>query len=420
MTHRFIHDILIFNDQKQILMTGEISFPQVETEAHFWQTCEPINHAIKQKFGLDVVTLRCIKALFGPHMNFFDYILAHRSGTPTAGHWVDVSDLHDNLRSTIQAEMKSHPKQPPWYAADWHLQLYQTFTNAEIQQVRSWERSSVWRIHDASKTSYLKAIPTMFAYERSLTVWLAEQFPETIVKPQLIGDDMMLMPEYKGQVLDETQPFHLWENVLSTYAQVQIQTMDSLNDLTDVGVPTRDMDWIATTTQQLFSDDNVLQHGWDPLGDDEVHELQKLLPQLKSYLDTLADVGSLEHGDLWNGQVFVDDRHITLTDFSDATLTHPFFSLIFFLWDIEDMLSHESNVVQRLTESYLKPFRKLYNDEKIKTMLASAQLISPLFTACRYYADILPQMTYTWEMESMIAFHLRILLANAQTAASIN
>ena len=49
----------------------------------------------------------------------------------------------------------------------------------------------------------------------------------------------------------------------------------------------------------------------------------------------------------------------------------------------------------------------------LREMLPYINLLSPWYSALRYYRDILPQMEMRWEMENMLAYNLRLLLRNA-------
>ena len=47
--------------------------------------------------------------------------------------------------------------------------------------------------------------------------------------------------------------------------------------------------------------------------------------------DELAESGlplTLEHGDLWSSNVYVSDSEVAFIDGTDASLSHPFFSLM--------------------------------------------------------------------------------------------
>ena len=48
--------------------------------------------------------------------------------------------------------------------------------------------------------------------------------------------------------------------------------------------------------------------------------------------------------------------------------------------------------------------------ERLQEAFEEADLLSPLYTALRYYNDVLPNMHQRWEMENMLNYNLRLLL----------
>jgi hypothetical protein len=416
MTAKMIQDVLIFSiqhDIPHILLLDDMQLPSFETEAHFWQTCEPVNHAVREHFNLKVFTIRCLQFDFADDQRHAIYSVLHRSGQPTIGNWVAISELQGHVKDLVQTALLSRPNQPKWYAFDEYQAILDAFPDATIEQVRTWERSAVWRIRQDNQTQYLKLMPTMFNYERSLTRWLAQEFPQLICMPEFVADNAMLTPEYQGQMLDHRVP--VMASMLSNYAEIQVKTIDRLDDLTALGVPRRDMNWLEHISDQLIPDTDALKIGSNPLTDEEINQLRTLYPLLKPHIKNLHGFEALEHGDFYHGQVFVDDREqFTFTDFSDATVTHPFFSLEYFLWDVEDTALEQTTIHQHLTSAYLKPFTRILDEGACQKMMDSAKLVSALYSSARYYADILPQMAYPWEMNNMLAFNLRILLQSAQ------
>jgi len=390
-------------DDTQFFVQVDNTVPQIETAPHYWQDCASVNQAIKQHYGLDVVTVRCLQVDFDASPRHYVYHMVWHDGDTTTGHWLTADKMPDNAHHWAQQALTTHPTQPAWYHPDWSQTLYDTFPDASLTQIRSWERSTVWRIEHNQQTHYIKAVPDMFRHELPLTQWLADQFPQTVIRPERELENAMLTPAYEGTPLGKSHTQAIWESALTTYAQLQIETLQHTDDLIVLGVPQRDMTWLKHHADQLLQDSDAIRQGDMRLSEEEINSLNAVCSTLEAYFDVLDGVLALEHGDLHNAQIFVsDDNTITLTDFSDSALTHPFFSLDFFLWDIAGGLSKDD-----LTEAYLKPFYAVWSREHCQKMLHSANKLSPLYSAVRYYVDILPNMTHRWEMENMLPFYLR-------------
>jgi hypothetical protein len=124
---------------------------------------------------------------------------------------------------------------------------------------------------------------------------------------------------------------------------------------------------------------------------------------------------SLEHGDLWTGQIIArPDGGFLFTDWSDCAITHPFFSLPFFLAEIENELPGVADAPEQLRDAYLGEWTAYESLPRLLAAYDLACLLSPWYTALRYHRDILPYMETRWEMENMLAYNLRLLLWNAR------
>src|SRR5213079_169073 len=99
------------------------------------------------------------------------------------------------------------PQRVPWFVPGWsdkagawirsqidRLGLTQT---APVEQLRSWQRSAIWRVSTNGGDCYFKAVPPMFAHEPALMQKLAEQYPTHL--PELLAIEQeqgwFLMPD---------------------------------------------------------------------------------------------------------------------------------------------------------------------------------------------------------------------------------
>jgi len=122
--------------------------------------------------------------------------------------------------------------------------------------------------------------------------------------------------------------------------------------------------------------------------------------------------GRGNHFYLWAGQIVTGDTNPVFIDWSDASLSHPFFSMDFFS-DEEEMRPYLGDVPdapEQLRDAYLEPWT-VYEPYDIPTEVWSiACSLEPLSTALLYHDRIMPGMEVRWEMENMIPFSLRSVL----------
>lgn len=398
----------------QILLTDQGSLPEFETSPHLWQACELINEEAHLKLGLEVVTLRCVNVAYDENLStvLLTYLLEYQSGEPLSGRWESTEKLDSSLCELVADTFEPPSHRVDWYRLGWSRHIQHLFPSAHYQQVRSWERSTIWRVHHVDTTLYCKGVGRPFPYETRLTHWLAEQFPKHL--PQLIPhhDAQLLISEaYVGETLDTVDMIETWEQALHDYAQLQIQLRSSVTKLGSLGVPHRSMSWLEQTAVQLLEDEAALRSGSDPLSESDIAALRAALPRLQTEFANLDNWVSLEHGDLWAGQIVVrPNGSLMFTDWSDSALTHPFLTLPFFMRELPPPIAEIQNSRQRLINAYLKPFLHEISVDQASQWLKAAFQVSPLYTAARYYADIFPFMEHRWEMENNLTFSLRQVL----------
>lgn len=398
----------------QVLLTDQDTLPQFETAPHLWQTCEPINEGVRITLGLEVVTLRCINVDYDVEKStvLLTYLLEYQSGEPLSGRWQSTERLSSSLRHLVADTLEPPPHRAAWYRLDWARYVQELFPTARCQQIRSWERSTVWRVRYDDTTLFCKGVGRPFPHEGRLTHWLSKQFPQHL--PRLISHQdarWLISQAYVGEMLDTVETIEIWEQALHDYAHLQMQLRSSVTTLVSLGIPQRSMSWLGEIVVRLLEDEAALRSGSDPLTESDIVALRAALPRLQAEMATLDNWVSLEHGDLWAGQIVVEpDQSLIFTDWSDSALTHPFLTLPFFVRELPSPIAETKNGRERLINAYLEPFLHEISLDQATQWLNVAFQLSPLYTAARYYADILPLMEQRWEMENNLAFNLRQVL----------
>jgi len=422
------------------------ALPHFETsERHFWQEVNHVNQAMKNRFSIQVTTLRCVGVDYDRQAGRVAKVYAMENHVPdwvppTRGHWVDRGELDDLVFAVLEqrqilkewfawmADAGSSKRRVPWFKLGWHITATNWITDqlnrqgieliSTIEQRRSWQRSSLWRVNTNAGYFYFKAVPLMFAHEPTLTQALAEKYPENF--PTVIALDperhWMLMKEVNGQLWDDVTKIELWENALGTYAQIQIDSAKQSENLLALSCPDRRLDKLVDPIDSLLADTvAMLPNQPEGLSHSDIGRLRALGPQLKSMLAELASYSipqTLEHGDLWPGQILFRREKPIFIDWSDSSISHPFFSLNF-LSDPPEMqpfLARAPNLRKRLYDAYLEPWTSFAPMRKLKRIFRLVDLLAPLHYATLYHTHILPNMEVQWEMEKMIPFYLKKLL----------
>jgi len=426
--------IIVNPDRALLLVEGAL--PAVgSSEGHFWQTCEPVNRAVRHTYGITATTVRCLRTDYTPQQITNVYLMQYQTGNLSSGSaWVRLEELPrlpapvtaKAIRAWLADFYGDHPGRRDWYRPGFFKAQAEGLAARlpgirirRVEQVRSWERSSILRVlSDDRSDLYLKTVPPMFAHEPALAAWLyqldPDQFPAVIDHQP--GCDF-IMAAYTGKPLIEQPDLALWQRALADYAALQIACVGRVDELRELGVPDRGLDWIAAHIDRLLDDDGLLRDGTNPLTDEQIARVRELRPRLHAACDDLRAFNiplSLEHGDLWTGQIIVRPAGgCVYTDWSDSAITCPLFSLPFFLAEVDNELPGVPDARARLAEAYLTPWTAFEPLPRLLAAYESVKLLSPFYTTLQYAYDLLPRMEHRWEMANMLGYNLRLLLRQA-------
>ena len=219
------------------------------------------------------------------------------------------------------------------------------------------------------------------------------------------------MADMSGQPLDRVADLALWEQALQQFARLQIATAGMRAELQALGCPRRRVEDLPDQIDAFFA----ALPTYPGLSEVEIVQLRALTSLLKGACQALDEHKiplAVEHGDFWAGNVQVTEESSIFFDWSDSSLSHPFFSLTLFL-DLEGMphaLPVSPDVPLLLRDAYLDPWLTHHPLDQLRSAFELARALGPLHLALKYHVQILPRMESRWEMENMVGFYLKMLL----------
>lgn len=263
-----------------------------------------------------------------------------------------------------------------------------------LESVREQPWSIVLRTSTSQGFVYFKASASDGRHEPELLTALAQQWPDQVPVPLATDPHRgwMLLPDYGvplRSLFDETDQINIWERLLPRYAEIQIASSTNTQRWLNLGVPDRRVERLPTLLTTLLADDGALCIGQlGGLLESERAAIRNLLPEVEAYCRDLAAMphsAALDHGDLHDGNVLVQDDNYRFVDWGDANLTHPFFSLLV-TCPVDDLAGSEGKkTVARLRDAYLEPWGKYAPVQSLRLLFNSALWVAHVGRALNWH-----------------------------------
>ncbi len=284
--------------------------------------------------------------------------------------------------------------------------------------VKAWSRSCVLVFATDAGEVYFKAVPFYFAHEPKLLRYLADRLPASV--PEVLAMDVerrwFLVRGCAGEPLSLCRCPDLWEAAIHTYAQLQLALSGNPEEVVALGCPHRPVEKLVEDANPLLSDSGAMMKGRYGLCFEEIAQLRSRDSQLESICRRLASYhipSTLEHGDLHAANIFVSPAGCRFIDWSDSSISHPFFSLFAFLEHrkASPWLPDDPTLRARLCRAYLKPWVTTYGSwSRLVVAFRLSQLLAPLHTAITYYRLEQLNINDRTPFKKSVPYYLRLLL----------
>jgi len=224
----------------------------------------------------------------------------------------------------------------------------------ETAKERPW--ATVLRVPIADGVAWFKACGPVQAFEPRLTAELFARWPDRV--PEVLGHDEQrawLLLADAGTPIDLLgNPPEAWLAALPLYAELQRGEVAHAPDHLAHHVP----DLRVATLPARYED--LLQHEL-PLERDEIGRLRGFAGRFAELCSEVAahDVPeTIQHDDLHMKNVYADGERLRLLDWGDASISHPFASLVVTFRFLEEVnrLSPADPWFAQLRDAYLEPW----------------------------------------------------------------
>jgi hypothetical protein len=269
------------------------------------------------------------------------------------------------------------PIQLPWHEPDWFVKVTAWIENElgqrnwfitepiDVVHQRPW--STFARVTTDKGIAYFKAPSPMFSYEAPLTQALAQWRPDCMVPVLSVNRDTgWILSADAGITLRQLtrtvdQVGH-WLKVLPLYSELQIEMSGRVPELLAFGLPDRRLEHLPQLYAQLLKADESLRVGLDlGLTPEEYQRLYAGHARFAAQCTELAAYGlpeTLTHEEIHENNVLYDNGRYVFTDWSDCSVSHPFFTMLVTLRAAAHwlQLDEQGPELRQLRDAYLEPW----------------------------------------------------------------
>ncbi len=223
----------------------------------------------------------------------------------------------------------------------------------ESFQVEAW--ASVFRAPVVGGVVWFKACAPRQAFEVALTASLSARW--TAVTEVLAYDldrRWLLMADAGEPLRTLGNPPERWLAFLPAYAELQLGETGRVEEHLARGVPDLRLAQLSALSEGLLR----AQLPLDPAERSAFAALLARLPELCDELDADGIEPTVQHDDLHMNNVYEKDGILRVLDWGDASISHPFFSLLetFRFLEERNGLSPRDAWFGRLRDVYLEPW----------------------------------------------------------------
>jgi hypothetical protein len=224
----------------------------------------------------------------------------------------------------------------------------------ETAHERPW--ATVLRVPLRDGVVWFKACAPVQAFEPRLTAELFARWPDRVAEVLAHDDDRswLLLADAGDRIDALGNPPEAWLEILPRYAELQRGEAAYAQDHLGHGVPDLRLATLPANYEDLLR--QVL-----PLEPDEVERLRGFTDRLSELSDELATRNlpeTVQHDDLHLTNVYARDDRLRVLDWGDASISHPFASLVVTFRFLEEVngLPTTDPWFARLRDAYLEPW----------------------------------------------------------------
>lgn len=273
------------------------------------------------------------------------------------------------------------------------LRPFELKLTGEFDQLNASPSFSLFRFATTGPDVWFKAVGKPNSREFPITMELSRRFPAYL--PEIIGQ----RSEWNGwlafsaglQSLSETNALDSWESTVSSFANLQIDSIESSESFLEVGAHDLRTHKLSELVQPFLDVVSRLMREQtkafpNPLSDDDLGLLGLRLQDAITLLEDVRIPDALGHLDLNPGNVVLADGKCKFLDWAEAYIGHPFFSFEYLLAHLRRTAGFAPEQESSLLAAYSRPWIQILSQDVVTEALAFVPLVAVFAYAAGLHA----------------------------------
>lgn len=256
-----------------------------------------------------------------------------------------------------------------------------SLNNSAPERIQKAPWSEVSRLSTQQGYVYLKKTPPALAIEIPVIQILKEKFrmkvPEIIAENHeencfLMHDAGVSLRTFFKQGFNAT----ILMKALEEYSHFQIETTSQLSCFLNLGVPDWGLAKLPLLYKELVQQENILLQF--KLTHEEINQCQNLTPTFQNICEKLAQYNLPDtfcHCDFHDNNMLIDPKthQTTMIDLGEVVITHPFFSVLNFLFHVKENCHFTQQQFEALQQQAFKPWLKRESSSNLQAAMVLIQ-----------------------------------------------
>ncbi|SDJ33550.1 phosphotransferase family protein [Natribacillus halophilus] len=272
-----------------------------------------------------------------------------------------------------------------------------------IEQVRSWEKGLLLKVRADDNNYYVKTVPSIFDHEPFVHKSMPEFVPEVIATDE--RKNTYMMREINGELLGYSRDIYQWEITALRIAKLQKKYMHGEIQIKKT-IPKRPIEQVLTEKQM----NKTIRSLQNYISNVSYQALSESIPDVLSLVQSAKSLLSIDHGDLFGGNVIVENGEPFIFDWSNSSMTHPFLSVVHLMEEVADFFSE--NLSEELLNVYLCEWTDYGQIDKLRDEFSIVRLLEPIYYLGVHILHIFPSFHYNVDKEEIIEAYVTKWLSN--------